>query len=50
MLGVQAHFHLFADQAARHRVAIPVDVNQTAGIDAHVEPLARLQAPRRQRP
>jgi len=47
---VQPYFDQLADQSARHRVTVPLDVNETAGIDARLQTLARLQSPRRQAP
>jgi hypothetical protein len=49
VLRVHAHRHLFADQAARHRVAVPAHVNQAAAIHAALHELPRFQPSRRQR-
>jgi hypothetical protein len=46
---VHTHFHVLADQPARHRVAIALHVNLTARVHLCAHPLARFQAPRRQR-
>jgi hypothetical protein len=40
---------LLADQPAGHGIAVAIDVNQTAAIDAGLQTLARFQAPSRQR-
>jgi hypothetical protein len=49
MFHIQAHVHLFADQSARHRVDIPLHVNQAAAVHPRGLALARFQAPRGQR-
>jgi hypothetical protein len=46
---VHTHFHVLADQPARHRVTIAFHVNLTARVHLHTHPLARFQTPRRQR-
>jgi hypothetical protein len=48
-LGVQPHFHPFANQPAGHRVDIAGDPDDAASLDPHAQPLARLQAAGRQR-
>jgi hypothetical protein len=50
VLGIQPHLDLLADQPARHRVTVPLDVNQAALVHATPPSLARFQPPRRQRP
>jgi len=50
VLDEQAHLDLLADQPAGHRVAVAIDGNQAATIHAGPHPLARFQAPGRQRP
>jgi hypothetical protein len=50
VLHMQSDFHHFADQPARHRVAVPFDMDQAALVHATGAPLARFQAPRWQRP
>ena len=50
MLGVQPDLDLRADQPARHRVAIPLDMDQTARIDPATHLPERLLPSRRQRP
>jgi hypothetical protein len=49
---VQVHAHLdpFADQPAVHRIDVVLHVNQAAARHGHIQPLAHLQPPRRQRP
>lgn len=49
-LGVQPRLDPLADETARHRVGVPLDVDRAAAVHAHLPPLARLQTPRRQRP
>lgn len=49
VLHVQPHFHPFADQPARHRVVVPLDVDQAAAVHARRHSFARFQTPRRQR-
>jgi hypothetical protein len=41
--------HPFADQTARHRVHVALDVNRAATVHTHRPPLARLQTAGRQR-
>ena len=48
LVHVQPRLHLLADQPARHRVHIPIHVDQTARVHLHPLPLARLHAPFRQ--
>ena len=48
--GVQPRLDPLADEPARHRVGGPLDVDRAATVDTHLPPLARLQAPHRQRP
>jgi hypothetical protein len=48
MLHVHAHFHVLADQSARHRVAIALYMNLTARVHLGTHALARFQTPRRQ--
>jgi hypothetical protein len=48
--GVQPDCHHLANQPARHRVAVALDVDQTARVDPAAPLLERLQPPRRQRP
>ena len=45
---VHANFHRFADQSARHRVNVSIEVNQAAAVHTRWHPLARFQSPRRQ--
>jgi hypothetical protein len=49
LLSVDPHLDLFADEPAGHRVGIAGDVNCAACVHTHLEPLASLQPPRRQR-
>ena len=49
VLYVYTNFNGFADQPARHRVAVPIHVNQAAAVHARRHALARLQALSRQR-
>jgi hypothetical protein len=49
VLHIHTHVHTFADQAARHRVGIPLDVNQAATVHARRHLFACFQPPRRQR-
>lgn len=48
-LSVQPRLDLLTDETARHRIGVPLDVDRAAGVHPHRPPLARLQAPRRQR-
>ena len=48
VFGVQPNLDYFADQSARHRVVIPLDVDQAARVHSTTQPLERLQPPRRQ--
>jgi hypothetical protein len=48
-LGVQAGFHLLADQPAGHRVDVPLHFDDAARFHAHTQPLTRLQSMARQR-
>jgi hypothetical protein len=50
VLGVQPHLDLLADQPARHRVAVPLHVDQTALVHATTPLLAGFQPAARQRP
>jgi len=50
MLGVQPHLDHFADQPARHRVGVPLDVQRAAAVHATADLLERLQPQHRQRP
>jgi len=50
VIGVQPRLDPLPDQAARHRVDVLAHVDGAAAIDAHPQPLAGLQPPRRQRP
>jgi hypothetical protein len=50
VLHEQSHLNTLADQPAGHRVTVPPDVDQAPLIDLHLQSLARLQPPRRQRP
>jgi hypothetical protein len=45
----EANLDLFADQPAGHGIAVAIDVDQAAAIDAGLQALARLQTPGRQR-
>lgn len=47
-LGVETHFHLLADQPARHGVRIAFDVNRAPRANPHRQPPERFKAPRRQ--
>lgn len=49
VLGIQAGLDLLADQPTRHRVAVPLHMDQAALVHATTPPLARFQPPRRQR-
>jgi hypothetical protein len=49
MFHVHAHFHALADQPARHRIDVALDVNQAARVHPRRHTLARFQTPRRQR-
>ncbi len=49
-LGKKPHLHPLADQPARHRVDVPRHPQDTAPLDPHPQPLARLQPAGRQRP
>ncbi len=49
VLDVHTHFHVLANQPARHRVAIPLHVNLTARVHLRAHTLARFQTPRWQR-
>jgi hypothetical protein len=44
VLHIQANVHLFADQSARHRVDIPLHVNQAAAVHSGRRTFARFQA------
>jgi hypothetical protein len=46
----EADLDLFANEPTGHRVAVAVDVDQAAAIDASQNALASLQAPGRQGP
>jgi hypothetical protein len=46
---VHTHFHVLADQPARHGVAIALHMNLTARVHLRAHTLARFQTPRRQR-
>jgi hypothetical protein len=46
----EANLDLFADQPAGHGIAVAIDVDQAAAIDAGLQTLARFQAPSRQWP
>jgi hypothetical protein len=48
--GPDVNLDPLADQPARHRVGVPLDVDRAATVHPHLPPLARLQTPRRQRP
>jgi hypothetical protein len=50
VFGIQPRLDLFADQPARHRVAVPLHMDHAALVHATTAALARLQAPRGQRP
>ena len=50
LLGADPRLHPLADQTARHRVDVALDMNRAAPVDTHRPPLARFQTPRRQRP
>jgi hypothetical protein len=50
VLGIQPHLDHFADQPARHRVGVPLDVDRAAAVHATAELLERLQPQPRQRP
>jgi hypothetical protein len=50
LLGIQANLDVLADQPARHRVTIPLHVNQAALVHATTSSLTRFQPPRRQGP
>ena len=50
MLHEQTYLHPLTDQSARHRVGIPVHMNQTAAVHTHPFPLARFQPSLRQPP
>ena len=43
LLGADPHLHPFADQTARHRVDVALDMNRAALVHTHRPPLARLQ-------
>jgi hypothetical protein len=47
---VQVHVDLLADQPARHRVAVPLHVDQAALVHPTLPAPTRFQTPRRQRP
>jgi hypothetical protein len=49
-LGVQAGFHPLADQTTGHRVDVALHADRAARLHPHPQPLARLQAGRRQGP
>lgn len=49
-LGVEAHFHLLADQPARHGIRIAFDVDRAPWADPHRQTTERLKASRRQPP
>jgi hypothetical protein len=49
-LGVQACLDPLADQPAGHRVDIALHPDSAARVHPHLQPLARLQTPGRQRP
>lgn len=50
VLGVQAHLDPLADQSARHRVRVPLDVDRAARVHRHHDAPRRLESARRQRP
>jgi hypothetical protein len=50
LLRVQPRLHPLADQTARHRVDIVLDMDGAARVYTHRPTLARLQTPSRQRP
>ncbi len=50
VLGVQAHLDPLADQSARHRVRVPLDVDRAARVHRHHDASRRLEPTRRQRP
>jgi hypothetical protein len=50
VFGVQTHLDRFADQSARHRVGVPLDMDRAAAIHPASELLEGLQTPRRQWP
>lgn len=50
VLGVQARLDPLADQSARHRVRVPLDVDRAARVHRHHDASRRLEPARRQRP
>jgi hypothetical protein len=48
LLRVQPHLDALTDQPARHRVVVPLDVDQAAAVHLDPLPTARWQTPRRQ--
>jgi hypothetical protein len=48
VLGIQADLDRLADEPTRHRVAVPLHMDQAALIHTTTPPLARFQPPRRQ--
>ena len=50
VLGVQTHLDPLADQSARHRVRVPLDVDRAARVHRHHDAPRRLEPTRRQRP
>jgi hypothetical protein len=48
VLHVHTHFHVLADQSARHRVTVALHVNLTPRVHPGTHTLARFQAPCRQ--
>lgn len=50
LLGADPRLYPLADQAARYRVDVALDVNRAALVHTHRPPFARFQTPRRQRP
>ena len=49
VLGVQTDLDPLADQSARHRVRVPLDVDRAARIHLHLDAARRLEPTRRQR-
>jgi len=47
VLDIQPGLDLLADQPARHRVAVPLDMDQAALVHATTPPLTGFQPPRR---